>query len=293
MLSKQKFRKLTQSRYFYSSLFIVGFALIGIALLLNTMAATPTANLQAENGTVNGPAVKGTDTGASGGGYVQFKAASTGGGSGSKFTIDAGGIFHDPSGTVFRPMGANLGVNCSFGWGGNEATGNSGDAQNWNWSIIRLDVLVKAPAVYGGGCAGLDMTAMTKAVIDEYTAKHIVVEVAPMDTQMIGLGEQQNVLNWVTQLATQYKNNPYVWYNCFTEPGIGDQQYIDLMNSCIDTVRSAGATSPVVLDNTGDSNEGSWDPLPRVFLSWFSKPRSAQIYCYGAAEFGGISMRLI
>lgn len=50
---------------------IIAFALIGSILLFRSYAATPTANLQAENGTLSG-AIKGVDTTASAGQYTLF-----------------------------------------------------------------------------------------------------------------------------------------------------------------------------------------------------------------------------
>lgn len=53
------------------------FAIVGVSYLLITKAATPTANLQPEDGSIIAPATKIADSTASGGSYVQFNAAST------------------------------------------------------------------------------------------------------------------------------------------------------------------------------------------------------------------------
>lgn len=55
-----------------STLFIASFALIGVVLLFSSFAATPTANLDVENGTLGGNAFKLTDATASNGSAVQF-----------------------------------------------------------------------------------------------------------------------------------------------------------------------------------------------------------------------------
>jgi hypothetical protein len=65
---------------------IIAFAIIGSIFLFLSHAATPTANIQPETGTVASPAITGSDTNASGGSYVQFKAAGTGGNSGASCT---------------------------------------------------------------------------------------------------------------------------------------------------------------------------------------------------------------
>jgi hypothetical protein len=70
---------------------IIAFAIIGSIFLFLSHAATPTANIQPETGTVASPAITGSDTNASGGSYVQFKAAGTGGGGGTNCGINTVG----------------------------------------------------------------------------------------------------------------------------------------------------------------------------------------------------------
>ncbi len=57
-------------------IFVSFFALIGLVLLVKSHAASPTVAVQPEAGNVTAPAVKGNDTSASGGGYIQFKKPS-------------------------------------------------------------------------------------------------------------------------------------------------------------------------------------------------------------------------
>lgn len=57
-----------------SLLFFVIFAGIGSALLIISHAATPTTSIEPETAAISSPAVTGTDSNASGGSYVQFKA---------------------------------------------------------------------------------------------------------------------------------------------------------------------------------------------------------------------------
>ena len=57
-------------------IFVLGFAVIASLLLIATHASAPTVSVEPESGssTLNSPAVKGTDTTASGGGYVKFQS---------------------------------------------------------------------------------------------------------------------------------------------------------------------------------------------------------------------------
>ena len=70
-------RKLTKQKNI-TLVFVCLFAVVGLALLLNTHAAGPTVAFEPENGSVSSPAIKGTDSTSSAGGFVQFKKASTG-----------------------------------------------------------------------------------------------------------------------------------------------------------------------------------------------------------------------
>ncbi len=68
--------------YRMPGLFVAGFALVGVGLLLATHAATPVNNaIEPESGTISGGAVSGVDSNASNTGYIAFQAAAIGGGS--------------------------------------------------------------------------------------------------------------------------------------------------------------------------------------------------------------------
>lgn len=58
--------------------FTLVFAIIGAALLFNSLAAGPLASFEAENSTLSLPVVAGSDTTASGGKFIQFGSASSG-----------------------------------------------------------------------------------------------------------------------------------------------------------------------------------------------------------------------
>jgi hypothetical protein len=61
-------------------LFVTAFTAIGVMALVLTRAATPTASIQPEGGTVTAPAAAISDAAASGGQAVKFQASSSGGG---------------------------------------------------------------------------------------------------------------------------------------------------------------------------------------------------------------------
>ena len=85
----------------------------------------------------------------------------------------------DPDGHRFYPIGANVSVRqgryengYTFNWNGT-ATGHAAEAQAWGWNIVRANLICVPPPspTVGELNAGID------ALIDEYTARKIVVMV--------------------------------------------------------------------------------------------------------------------
>ena len=69
-------------------IFVLAFALIGSITLIATHAASPNVSLEPEtSSSITAPAVAGSDSTASGGGYVQFKKAGTGDSGGTFFGV--------------------------------------------------------------------------------------------------------------------------------------------------------------------------------------------------------------
>jgi hypothetical protein len=257
-------QKLTSVQPFRRT-FALGLAVLavsfGILIIFKIHAAGPSPSIQPENGSKSASIVTGADATASGGSYVQFKAAAVGGGGGGKFSVDGSGIIHNPAGGVFVPMGANIGPTwCQWGLIAGGGTGQSAAAQAWNWNTVRLNI-------WGGACPSEDATAVANTFIDEYTAKNIVVIVSDHDlTNGPGSGwTQSQVLAWLGPVAARNKNNPYVWYNCYNEPPVDSTTYVNYYNQCIDTIRGNGVTSPLVIDGDGSSTSANWDGTPRQF----------------------------
>ncbi len=95
---KAFWRRLCRSpRYLAVGAGIVVFAVVCTVLLVNSKASTPTANFEAEDGTVSSPATKTADSGASSGNAVKFNAAQT-------VSFNPG----NPNGTAVVPAGSGL-----------------------------------------------------------------------------------------------------------------------------------------------------------------------------------------
>lgn len=246
-------------------IFVLFFAAVGSALLLLTHAATPTASIEPETKTLSGNVITGTDSNASGGGFVQFKAPASGGGGTStgNFHISGTNIV-DPSGKNFVPIGANVGTLGQFDWWG-DALGQSASAQQWGWNTIRLTLYVTDPFAAAGTA-----TSRAQQIIDEYTAKGIVVilgdwSCSASPTTPSGCATQ---LAWMKNMATANKSNSAVWYNCYNEPSNADDAgWVALQEACTDTVRSAGNNSIIVADAPGPAADASWVGGSRVYAS--------------------------
>ena len=130
------------------------------------------------------------------------------------------------------------------------------------------------PAAYDGCGSSCDYfpAPALNAEITEYTAQHIVTMIAQMQYTGYALtpadSNYQGVINWWTNIANQYKNNPYVWFNVLNEaaptvngnPQLQYQEYADLYGPIVKAIRATGAHNIIVLDGAGagqDSDDWS------------------------------------
>lgn len=259
---------LFRSREVPIAIFIVVFAVAGGIFLFVTKAATPTANIEPESGTVTSPAVMGTDATASGGRYIQFKAGSvgTGGNPTGNFYIVGKDII-GPDGNKFYPIGANVGIQGFFDWRG-VANGHANDALAWGWNTVRLTIL----------CTNIVTTPATDAAIDnivqEYTAKKIVVMIECHDMTMGNVTDQypnsaiSGLDTFWTRMAQKYKTNPYVWFNPENEPFWSNNTgWVQFHQHYISLIRGQGAENIIVADNMNMGNDAGWNGAKFVYDS--------------------------
>lgn len=116
-------------------LFIVGFALIGTAALMLTKAATPTASIEPESGTIAAGACAVSDAGASGSSAVKFGSCGGGGGLPAGVTlqdVDGGMNYYQSKGINSFPNDPNFFPISVF----NETLDWSGSGTNWSPSLL-------------------------------------------------------------------------------------------------------------------------------------------------------------
>jgi hypothetical protein len=203
------------------------------------------------------------------GGYLLYSSFAAGTGN---FQVQGTQIL-DPNGNNFVPIGAN--VNGSDWVWSDPTAGNSNYAQAWNWNTIRVVTCYSSfyssppgcPISYTGCNAGgvpcdnipggntAVSTTLTN-IVNEYTAKHIVVMIDLQ--QWTGAGDPLNssqlatVANFWTAHANAFKNNPYVWFNVLNEPtsDCNLTNWSTDVTGAVQAIRGTGAQNPIVLDGS-------------------------------------------
>jgi hypothetical protein len=155
------------------------------------------------------------------------------------FTVSNGQIL-DPSGNVFIAKGINI-YNSQINQASNVLSAFPGI------NMIRLAVQNFASA-----------SALT-AFVNTMTSHGVVVEIEDHSTSggstnnVLTGTALNNELSWYSSIATAFKGNPYVWYGTMNEPddtanqSATTTQEADIYN----TIRSAGATSPIMMSMIG------------------------------------------
>jgi mannan endo-1,4-beta-mannosidase len=216
--------------------------------------------------TTSGPAIvaPGGGNGAPGTSSALGKAPAARKGTG-QFEVDKTEIF-DPAGRPFVPVGTNMnGPNSFFDvpTKGQAATLQDG----WGFNTVRLVTCLSS------GCQGATSTANNDlpGIVAEYTARKMVVMI---DYHQLGFGaaatspEVQTAVGFWTDMAKQFKNNPYVWFNLFNEPEANFNDYKVGLTAperwraqhqpVISAIRAAGANNVIVIDDT-QAGQGAAD----------------------------------
>jgi mannan endo-1,4-beta-mannosidase len=171
-----------------------------------------------------------------------------------RFVAHADGRFYDPAGNPFAPRGVNLAPAAA-------GAAHRAAVQCWGFNFILLNAFLNE-----AGTGTTASNAQIDAFIDTYTAMGIVVMPDWHRTggYMDGAGQRAAMLAFFQRLATKYRDNPYVWYGGYNEPGgigtSGDTILVDgqwtwnpdrvtrwvgMSRAIVQAVRAAGATAPV------------------------------------------------
>ena len=172
----------------------------------------------------------------------------------------------DPQGDVFFPIGVN--VNGPESWNNSyeslRTVGHAQDAKRWGFNTVRLTMCIGQGDRNGGNYPD----DVLEDIVDEYTAENIVVMLeGRYDCSSAGTPPTADqyvaVRDEFMSRATQYADNPYVWFNLFNEPTRHtNDPYHDtwrmIHTDLARDIRSTGATNILVVDgsNYGQENHG-------------------------------------
>jgi mannan endo-1,4-beta-mannosidase len=151
---------------------------------------------------------------------------------------------YDPNGREFIIKGTNM-----FAW---ERTSNVNSYLNtWGFNTIRVPNYLLGS--YNQPHPSADGYATNRQIVDAFTSRGAVVMFDAHDR--IGRyydGTEFEVLkNYWRDMARQFGNNPYVWFNLHNEPGNGianPDKWVNYHRELIDIIRSEGANNIVVVD---------------------------------------------
>lgn len=151
---------------------------------------------------------------------------------------------YDPNGQEFIIKGTNM-----FAW---ERTSNVNSYLNtWGFNTIRVPNYLLGS--YNQPHPSADGYATNRQIVDAFTSRGAVVIFDAHDR--IGRyydGTEFEVLkNYWRDMARQFGNNPYVWFNLHNEPGNGianPDKWVNYHRELIDIIRSEGANNIVVVD---------------------------------------------
>ena len=148
----------------------------------------------------------------------------------ANFTVSATGGFVAPNGQPWTMRGLDAGVQDALQGFDNVLTDYPG------LTAIRLNVV-----------PGSDSAASIDQMVQEYTAKGVVVEIEDHS------GNGDNVA-WYQQMATVYKDNPLVFLETPNEPTAAAATTAQNQIGIINAIRAAGFTNPI-----GVQPNGGWD----------------------------------
>ena len=164
-----------------------------------------------------------------------------------------------PDGQEFIIKGTNIN-GPKFGWPGDTPGYVHLIADCWRFNTVRVNVMLFDGQPYAEN-------GTIEQIIDAYTAKGIVTIVEAHDrTGKYYEGSDLEALKaYFRDLAIQYKNNPYVWFNVMNEPGGHSssdeiEQWLTVHREVIEAIRSVGADNIIVVDgHYWGQDVGEWN----------------------------------
>ncbi len=173
------------------------------------------------------------------------------------FTVDGSTII-GPNGKPFVAHGVNInGEN----WVWRRSTVDDADliADCWAFNLVRVNSFLFTGQQRWPQYA--DNNNLDQ-IVQTYTDRHVVVVFEAHDR--IGSyyeGDDLTILlNWFTDLATRYKDNPYVWFDIINEPGGRDSvdaaRWVGMHQQAIHAIRDvAGASNIIIVEGANGGQD--------------------------------------
>ena len=166
---------------------------------------------------------------------------------------------YTPDGQEFIIKGTNIN-GPKFGWPGDTPGYVHLIADCWQFNTVRVNVMLFDGQPYAEN-------GTIEQIVDIYTAQGIVTIVEAHDrTGKYYEGSDLEALKaYFRDLATKYKNNPYVWFNVMNEPGGHNssdeiEQWLTVHREVIAAIRSVGADNIIVVDgHYWGQDVGEWN----------------------------------
>lgn len=212
-----------------------------------------------------------------------------------------GGIFEVRGSTIYDPAGNPFvakGVNVSgSNWVWTRPTASDADqiVDCWNFNLVRVNsFLFRGEQPWQQYDVNNDLEQIVRA----FTERGVVVVFEAHD-RIGGYyqgGELDQLVSWFTDLATRYRDNPYVWFDVMNEPGgrnsIDVDNWLNVHRSVIRAIReTAGNNNIIIVEGAhGGQDAGNWEsgPVPEensAILQYADEVRSFDGQTYGNIVF--------
>jgi hypothetical protein len=180
------------------------------------------------------------------------------------FKVVGADIF-DPEGNLFVAKGVNISGFNSV-WSRKSVDDVNLINQCWNFNLVRVNNwMFKGRIEYDQ----FEVNNNLDEIVNAFTSRGIVVVFEAHD--FIGnyyKNEDLDVLiNWYVELATRYRDNPYVWFDIMNEPGgrggIDVLQWVGMHGRVIEAIRGTGAENIIIVEGAfGGQDNRSPSPQP-------------------------------
>jgi hypothetical protein len=183
--------------------------------------------------------------------------------SGGSFTVN-GSTIVDPNGSVFVAKGVNV-SGSNWVWSRPTVPDVGSIVDCWRFNLVRVNsFLFTGEQPWPQNDVNNDLDTIVRT----FTERGVVVVLEAHDR--IGgyyRGDDlSRLVQWFTDLASRYRDNPYVWFDVMNEPGglysIDSEQWVNMHGQVIQAIRAAGANNIIIVEganggqDAGDTGSG-------------------------------------